>query len=761
MKGPRQNLLMMSLPWLLLAAASVLVMVFRLQLSFDLGLFFPRGADTAQQVLLQQLSSGPGSRLMVIGLKGDQREVLEQASASLKAELQKQPLFIQVQNGEMPEDTSAVSDTVSRYRLLLSDPDFSAEGLHSALKARLQDLAFGSGPELMELIASDPYLSLITVLEKLAPGQISGDAWFSTDGHAVIMAETAAPATDIKAQQEALAAIDAVFKDLGSSTDIGLEVTGVGAFSVELQRTIRAEAQWRSSLAVAALLAVLLIAYRRPRLLLLAGLPLGLGFLVGLATVAAVFGQVHGITLAFGFTLLGIAIDFPLHLFSHSRGAEPGETMTLIWPTLRIGAASTLLAYLAITMTGSNGLEQLGLFTASGLMAAVAATRYWLPGLLPDQSGFSDLQEEASCKPALNFVPAILALAASAVLIQQNSGQGLWEDTLESFSPLSQDRLIQDNQLRSAAGGPDMRYQIVLHDDDLQSLLIHCEHLDNVLRKAAADGLLESWQSVTQLLPSHETQNARRQRIPEPEVLARALAEANAGLPFRADAFGPFLELAQDSKGLPMLAPDSYAGTPLDSWLGAHLLKLNDGWAALTFLVEPDTLLLPERLTKSLPGAQWTDLRESSAGLLREFRSGAILAVLAAAVLMLVLLLFNRLSTKRILWLLVSVAGSLALTLALATVLHTKLTVIHLIALLLVFGLGLDYALFFSRSENRREQAQSLHAVAACAASTTLAFGILGGSSIPMLKFLGTTVAAGSAVSFLLAFAGSRLFNRR
>ncbi|MFC1695261.1 hypothetical protein ACFL1C_03945, partial [Pseudomonadota bacterium] len=123
MKGPRQNLLMMSLPWLLLAAASVLVMVFRLQLSFDLGLFFPRGADTAQQVLLQQLSSGPGSRLMVIGLKGAQREVLEQASASLKAELQKQPLFIQVQNGEMPEDTSAVSDTVSRYRLLLSDPD--------------------------------------------------------------------------------------------------------------------------------------------------------------------------------------------------------------------------------------------------------------------------------------------------------------------------------------------------------------------------------------------------------------------------------------------------------------------------------------------------------------------------------------------------------------------------------------------------------------------------------------------------------------
>ena len=35
--------------------------------------------------------------------------------------------------------------------------------------------------------------------------------------------------------------------------------------------------------------------------------------------VGAMFGAVHGITLAFGFTLIGVAQDYPLHLLSHRR----------------------------------------------------------------------------------------------------------------------------------------------------------------------------------------------------------------------------------------------------------------------------------------------------------------------------------------------------------------------------------------------------------------------------------------------------------
>ena len=88
------------------------------------------------------------------------------------------------------------------------------------------------------------------------------------------------------------------------------------------------------------------------------------------------------------------------------------------------------------------------------------------------------------------------------------------------------------------------------------------------------------------------------------------------------------------------------------------------------------------------------------------------------------------------------------------------MTVIHLVALLLVLGLGLDYALFFSRAESDTGRKATRQAVMAGAASTTLAFGVLAGSSIPVLRFLGLTVAVGSAASFLLAWAGSQLLHK-
>jgi predicted exporter len=75
-----------------------------------------------------------------------------------------------------------------------------------------------------------------------------------------------------------------------------------------------------------------------------------------------------------------------------------------------------------------------------------------------------------------------------------------------------------------------------------------------------------------------------------------------------------------------------------------------------------------------------------------------------------------------------------------------------------VLGLGLDYALFMARAEPAAERAATRRGVFACAASTTLAFGILAASSIPVLKFLGLTVAVGSASSFLLAWLGSSRF---
>jgi len=745
-----------ALPWLVLAGAAIAVLAWRLQLSYDLGLFLPHGGELEQQVVVEQMTSGPGSRLMLVGLSGADRDTLADAARDLRDILASDPAFTQVRNGEAGEELAGIPSTVERYRFLLTDPDWSPGGLADALEARFRDLAFGGGPELVDLVAADPYLTVIGTLERLAPAALTDQPWFTADGTAVLLAETTAPASDITAQRAAVRVVRTAFAALDETAPLRLEITGPGAFGVELQRTIRAEAQFRSTLAVAGLLVVLLLAYRRPRLVLIAGIPLGFGFLCGLAVTALLFGEVHGITLAFGFTLLGIAIDFPLHLFSHSRGSPPHRAMQRIWPTLRAGAVSTLLAYLALALSGSPGLAQLGTFTAAGLVGAVAVTRFWLPQLLPPVTSPDSPKDAPPQSPRLAFLPALLVAGSAVVGVFLFIDGSPWHDAPESISPVPAERLSADRHLRGALSSVDLRYQIAVPGTGVDDALERTEGLETELQALRNDSLLADWRAVTQLAPSRATQRERQQRIPEPPVLAARLGEAVGKTPFDAAAFAPFLDAAATARTLPAVVPDDYRGGPLGSWVESRLLALNDEQVSLVSLIEPDPERLREQLATRMPEAHWIDLKTASAGLFASFRTGVLRATGIAAVLIALLLALQRLRATRILWLVATVGAALAATALIAIALHGPLTIVHLVALLLVFGLGLDYALFFSRTDTASDRRATVHSVTACTASTTLAFGILGASSVPFLHYIGTTTAVGSLVSFALAFAGSR-----
>lgn len=754
MKPTTADACLRSAPWLILATLAIVTLAMRLQLSFDLSAFFPRHTTLAHDVLLEQLRNGPGSRLVVIGIRGAPLEQLKETSDQLREALVANPLFTTVQNGQFSHSNDDVPEPIDSYYLLMKDVDYSRASLNDALEARLQDLAFGGGGTLLDLIARDPFLITLDVLEQLAPIEMSGDLWMAEDGTAVLMATTRAPAIDLVAQADAVAAVQVAFAELASAHTLELDITGVGAFGVELQETIRAEAQKLSILATVALCLVLLLLYRSVKLLLFSTLPMGMGFILGLSVVALCFDTVHGITLAFGFTLLGVAIDYPLHLYSHMR--QSGRSaITSIWPTMRLGALSTVVAYLAIALSGSEGLAQLGTFTATGVSVAALVTRFWLPSLLPERM--------PACRssgmlqpPGLNYVPALVLLILAAFIWWYTDADRLWDDRLSSLSPVPEQRLQRDIALRAAAGTPDMRHQVVMNNESLESLLVESEAVELRLAQAASDGLVKSWRSVAQLLPSRERQAARRQAIPAVETLRARVNKAVSRSPFHADVFEPFVAAAEKASTLPPLEPAAMSDTPLEPWLDSHLLQLGNQWVSLISVSEPDAPALAGRVASWGGDIELVDLHQSTAALMQSYRRGAISTVSVAAFVIVLLIWLQRRHLAQILWISLTVAIALTATVAIVSAFHGPLTAIHFMAALLVLGLGLDYALFLSRTENAGERRATNQAVLACAASTTFAFGVLATSSIPVLKFIGLTVAIGSATSYALALAGSR-----
>jgi predicted exporter len=746
-----------SLVWLAVIVALLLILIFRLQLSFDLAAFLPRHGGAAADVLLQQLGRGPGSRIMVLGISGGSVTQRGEASRALQSGLSESSLFVQVLNGEAGAASDSIPEPIHNGYPLMTDLDYRPEALAAAFQARLQDLALAGGRELASLVAVDPYLASLELLQQLAVGDAGGDLWQAADGSSVLLAETRAGGTDLAAQATAMQAIRQLFAELQGETGLKLEITGVGPFGVELQQSIRAEATLRSCLASLAVVLVLLLIFRSFRMLLLVAVPVTVGFLAGLAAVSLVFDQVHGITLAFGITLLGVVVDFPIHFFTHQSRAVKVSSKDGFWRTLWLGASSTALAYLAMIFSGASGLAQLGLFSAVGVLTAMCVTHSWLPALLPASANAKDAAAAGSAVslPRLQWHLAALAIVLAGGYLALAQSGGPWDDRLSALSPVSAERVAQDRQLRSASASFDMRYQIQLEADSLEQLLQRCEQLQSRLTEAVARGLLADWSAACMLLPSLQTQEHRLARIPEPPELQATMQAVLADSMFNANAFQPFEQVLQEVRAAYPLTPEDFASGPLAAWLAAHLLQVDGHWFGLVNLAEPHADELAGLVSDWGPEVAWVDLQQASQGMMQAFRLEASRAVAVAALAILLMLMAARTRPGRLAWIGLTAASSLIVTIAVIIALHGAINLVHLVALLLVLGLGLDYSLFLSREDESADTRLARRSVLACALSTTLAFGVLALSIIPMLSYIGLTVAVGSLSAFLLAVLGS------
>jgi predicted exporter len=84
----------------------------------------------------------------------------------------------------------------------------------------------------------------------------------------------------------------------------------------------------------------------------------------------------------------------------------------------------------------------------------------------------------------------------------------------------------------------------------------------------------------------------------------------------------------------------------------------------------------------------------------------------------------------------------------------TRLSMLHLMGLLLVVAVGSNYALFLDRLALGAGATDTTLASLVLANATTVAsFGVLATSSIPVLSALGTTVASGALLTLVFSAA--------
>ncbi|MGM8849567.1 MMPL family transporter [Salinicola halophyticus] len=504
-----------------------------------------------------------------------------------------------------------------------------------------------------------------------------------------------------------------------------------------------------STIGAASLLGVLLIigfVFRSPRVLLQLMVPLLAGSLFALTLTLGIFGRLHLLTLAFGASLIGIAIDYVLHLQCDRAIEGRGFRLRRLLPSLTLGLISSVIAYVAQALTPMPGLRQMAAFAAFGLIGAWLTVVLWLPRFTLHASPFTARLATGwwrLCQPRWRLSPW-LALAGAVVLIVVCALRLTSDDSLALLNP-SPAALMQDEarvqQLLDRDTGS--RYFLV-QAEDTQALLARLDVLDSALDKAIGEGLEIDYQSLAGSVPTAAEQQANLARVrklygaPLDELIQRA------GLP---------AEVAEKARAQleksPMLTLANWLETPLGSlqqrlWLG----ETDDGGVAATAVVSGVRNADVDRTLHSLAKSQthqgatveYVDRVSRIGSLLGELRQHTAMWVALAMVLMTLALVARY---RRRAWrVIVPPFGATLIVLTAFAVTGVPLNIFNQLGLLLVLGIGLDAGIF--NVEHARRPSAWL-AITLSTLTSLLAFGMLAFSATPALHYLGLTCLIGLA----------------
>ncbi|MBZ9537392.1 MMPL family transporter [Modicisalibacter tunisiensis] len=500
-----------------------------------------------------------------------------------------------------------------------------------------------------------------------------------------------------------------------------------------------------------ALILILLAVFRSPRTLLALLLPLAGGLLVATPLTLALFGRLHLLTLAFGASLIGVAIDYALHLQCERAVQGQGFRLRPLLPGLALGLVSSLAAYLALALAPMPGLRQMALFAAAGLTGAWLTGVLWLPRLaLPVHPATARIAARwwTLTTPRRTLAPGWLAVAA-LVLLGVTAWRLTADDSLRLLNPSSAAQLAEERRVQSLLGrDTGSRYFLVTADDE-PALLERLAELGQRLDTASADGLTIGYRNLADHVPPPRIQDANLAAV------RRLYGEPLATLVERAGLPGSVIAKARATlDSVPRLDVATWLDAPAGTadrrlWLGP--VTADDGTtrlAATLVLNGVDSAAEGRRLAAladARPDVCYVDRVARLSRLLGELRRHVSLWVgLALALLTAGLVLRYR----RQAWRVVTPAlGALLGTLAVYAVAGVPLNVFSQLGMLLVLGIGLDAGIF--SAEHARRPATWL-AVSLSTLTSVLAFGLLAFSATPALHYLGLTCLIGLTLVGLL-----------
>jgi len=636
--------------------------------------------------------------------------------------------------------------------------------------ASLQDLG-GIGQAAW--ISEDPLNLRYLVLSRMASlapakgGRIQNGRLMSADGkHILVVAEPASSGMDTRYARKIASFMDEAARGLNQKfPGAAFSLTPVGAYRAALDNEVSAKSDVHKAIlfSTIAIILLLLVAFPRPLLGMLALVPAFAGTMTAIFVYSLLHNSISLMAVGFGGAIVSFTVDYGLAylLFLdrpyETRGAEASREL---WSLGLLAMLTTAVSFAFLSVSGFAILMEIGQFAALGVVFTYIFVHAVFPLVFP-------VMPPAKRAPRLPLQRFINVIA---------SGDGMWKVyaalafsivmlffakpdfrvDLNAMNTLSRETQKADQLVQSVWGDLLSKVYIMIEGRDGPDFQKKCDEAAEMLNKERAAGRISQYFAASTVFPGNSlsSRNAAAWRefwTPEKiSDLRRTLDSAGRPLGFSAQAFDPFLKSLADSSAGDIPIPAEYS--PL---LGVKTSE--KGWSQVISLTPGP----------AYDGADFYQ-RFAAAGIARVFdpslfsrhlgsllQSTFLYMAIIVGIITLVTAFMYFLDWKLTAIGMAPTLFAIVCTLGTLNLMGQPLGIPVLIVSVVVIGMGTDYALYLVRAHQRYHDEDTPFlglirlSVFLSFATTFLGFGVLALAGNAMLKSAGLGLALGIGYSFV------------
>ena len=764
--------------WLALAAALGMLVycATHMRVVSDVSSFMPAGGSSELAALSSELTNSDLTRSMVISVGAAEIDRAAQAVRRLADALRAHPEIAWLREGANDAQLESIYELYfpRRHYFLSRDPTtelpqrLSDAGLQDAARRLRGELARPSAAIVARIAGDDPLLAFPALLERVNGGDRKlslHDGIFVTRDreHAILLLGTRASPFESDRQRLLVDAIGRHFAEIRAELgdDLVLESAGVNRYALDVEDSIRSEIVGLFITSTLGVVVLFLAFFRSARALFIAVLPHAAGVLIAATAGLAVFGHLNGLAIAFGISLIGVSIDYSIHLLNHHAltpaGTSPDQTVRRLRSSLLLGGGTTIVSLAGLAFANFPGFYQMGVLATVGVGAALAVSLLVVPGLMGGLEAPPLTHRTASAlgrrvldlervRPALFAVPLVCVALAAWGLSRIH-----WVDDFTELTTVSPAIQAEEARVRARIASAGSGRVLIARGDTVDAAIARNDALGRRLESLVARGALGGYRSLHTFLWSESLQRENRDALLADPTLPDRLDRVFSDAGFRPGAFAGFREDLEGSPPDPLRHAD-LADSPLWDLVRSMLIDLGDRAAVVTHLEGLHDPAAIDAAIEGLPQVAFFDQSRFFREVYGEYRERIVAVVVTGCFTVFGLLVLRYRRVRPALAAALPsllVAGVLA---AIAAALGVHTHILHLVGLILVMGMGVDYGIFMVDSPGGAEEvgATMLSLLLSCS-TTIFIFGVMGFSEHPVLHAIGRTAGVGIALAFLFA----------